>query len=86
MRPDYVESSWFKELSVADRETLQELREAQRNQGNMQKLQTKPTQQPEMPFSLFISMERRRRLLDAMMAKDDTDRKRGEKILNNYKR
>ena len=86
MRPDYIDSSWYKELSVADREKLQELRSAQRNQGNMQKLQSKPVEQPEMPFSLFISMERRRRLLDAMMSKDDTQRHKGATILNNYKR
>ena len=39
-----------------------------------------------MPFSLFISMERRRRLLDAVMADSDHDRRKGEMILNNYKR
>ena len=31
-------------------------------------------------------MERRRRLLDAVMADSDRDRKKGEMILNNYKR
>ena len=46
----------------------------------------KGEQQPEMPFSLFISMERRRRLLDAVMADSNHDRKKGEMILNNYKR
>ena len=52
----------------------------------MQKLQSKPFEQPEMPFSLFISMERRRRLLDAMMSKDDEEKQKGAMILNNYKR
>ena len=41
---------------------------------------------PEMPFSLFISCERRRRLLDAMMADSETARTKGDMILNNYKK
>ena len=39
-----------------------------------------------MPFSLFISCERRRRLLDAMMADGETARTKGDMILNNYKK
>ena len=35
MRPDYIESSWFKALSPEDKEKVEELRVAQRNQGNM---------------------------------------------------
>ena len=38
-----------------------------------------------MPFSLFISMERRRKLLDSMMS-EANDRKKGEMILHNYKK
>ena len=41
---------------------------------------------PNIPFSLFISSYRRRKILDAMMAKDKTKRDDGEKILNNYKK
>ena len=41
---------------------------------------------PEMPFSLFISCERRRRLLDAMMAENEPVRSKGDMILNNYKK
>ena len=40
----------------------------------------------ELPFSLFISSKRRRKLLDSMMSENDEDRKKGEVILNNYKK
>jgi hypothetical protein len=41
-----------------------------------------------IPFSLFISSQRRRKILQAMpgWAKDDNVKKDGEKILNNYKK
>ena len=41
---------------------------------------------PELPFSLFISCERRRKLLDSMMGETEVDRRRGDMILNNYKK
>jgi len=39
-----------------------------------------------IPFSLFISSQRRRKILQSMQAKDDRLKKDGEKILNNYKK
>jgi len=39
-----------------------------------------------MPFSLYISRERRKKILDSMMADTDNDKKHGETILNNYKK
>jgi hypothetical protein len=39
-----------------------------------------------IPFSLFISSQRRRRILASMWATDDKVKKDGEKILNNYKK
>jgi len=39
-----------------------------------------------MPFSLFISMMRRKRIIDSMMSKDIEKKKGGELILNNYKK
>ena len=41
---------------------------------------------PNIPFSLFISSYRRKKILDAMMSKTDKDKKDGEHILNNYKK
>ncbi len=40
----------------------------------------------EVPFSLFIGTYRRRKILDAMMGKDEKSKKEGETILNNYKK
>jgi hypothetical protein len=39
-----------------------------------------------VPFSLFIGTYRRRKILDAMMGKDERTKKDGEVILNNYKK
>jgi centrin-1 len=39
-----------------------------------------------IPFSLFISSQRRRKILQSMWAKDDKLKKDGEKILANYKK
>lgn len=39
-----------------------------------------------VPFSLFISTYRRRKILDAMMSNNDKSKKEGEVILNNYKK
>jgi centrin-1 len=39
-----------------------------------------------IPFSLFISSSRRRKILQSMWAKDDKLKKEGEKILGNYKK
>ena len=39
-----------------------------------------------IPFSLFISLQRRRKIMQSMMAADTDIRKDGEKILNNYKK
>lgn len=39
-----------------------------------------------IPFSLFISSMRRRKILQAMSSDDDGLKKDGEKILNNYKK
>ena len=39
-----------------------------------------------IPFSLFISSQRRRKIIQSMQGKNDGDRKEGEKILNNYKK
>lgn len=36
----------------------------------------------EIPFTLFISDFRRKQLLNSMMSKDKSERKRGEKIMN----
>ena len=41
---------------------------------------------PNIPFSLFISSYRRRRILDSMMNDDEKAKKEGEVILNNYKK
>eukprot|EP00347_Sterkiella_histriomuscorum_P013147 403365832 len=41
---------------------------------------------PNIPFQLFISSYRRRKILDAMMNKDKNKRDEGEKILNNYRK
>jgi hypothetical protein len=38
-----------------------------------------------MPFSLFVSYTRRKKILDSMMSKDK-NKHEGEKILSNYKR
>lgn len=40
----------------------------------------------DVPFSLFIGTYRRRKILDAMMGKDEKSKKEGEIILNNYKK
>lgn len=40
----------------------------------------------ELPFSLFISSKRRRKLLDSMMSTDVKERAQGEVILHNYKK
>jgi hypothetical protein len=42
--------------------------------------------QENVPFNLFISAQRRRKILQAMQSKDGLLKKDGEKILNNYKR
>tara|TARA_B110000305_G_C18975904_1_gene419343 strand:+ start:267 stop:410 length:144 start_codon:yes stop_codon:yes gene_type:complete len=39
-----------------------------------------------IPFSLFISSQRRRKILQSMWANDDKVKKDGEKILGNYKK
>ena len=39
-----------------------------------------------IPFSLFISAQRRRKILNAMWSSDDQSKKEGEKILGNYKK
>jgi hypothetical protein len=39
-----------------------------------------------IPFSLFISAQRRRKILNAMWSSDDQSKKDGEKILGNYKK
>jgi hypothetical protein len=39
-----------------------------------------------MPFSLFVSSYRRKKILDAMMSKDKSKREVGEKIMTNYKK
>jgi hypothetical protein len=39
-----------------------------------------------VPFSLFIGTYRRRKILDAMMGKDEKQKKEGEVIMNNYKK
>jgi hypothetical protein len=40
-----------------------------------------------MPFSLYVSSQRRRMILDSMMKDAGTqEQKKGEKILNNYKK
>jgi len=41
---------------------------------------------PNIPFSLFISSYRRRKILDAMMNPVKNKKEEGEKILNNYKK
>ena len=40
----------------------------------------------DIPFQLFISGQRRQKLLDSMMATDPAKRKEGQRILNNYKK
>ena len=40
----------------------------------------------ELPFSLFISSKRRRKLLDSMMSTDTKEKAQGEVILHNYKK
>ncbi len=39
-----------------------------------------------IPFSLFITSMRRRKILQSMQSKDERGRKDGERILNNYKK
>jgi centrin-1 len=39
-----------------------------------------------IPFSLFITSMRRRKILQSMWAKDETVKKDGERILGNYKK
>ena len=39
-----------------------------------------------MPFSLFISAHRRRMIIDSIKSKDADAKKKGEMILNNYKK
>jgi hypothetical protein len=39
-----------------------------------------------IPFSLFISAQRRRKILSAMWSDDEKTKKEGEKILGNYKK
>ena len=39
-----------------------------------------------IPFSLFISSMRRKKIMQSMMASDDRQKREGEKILNNYKK
>ena len=39
-----------------------------------------------IPFSLFITSMRRRKILQSMWAKDETVKKDGERILSNYKK
>lgn len=41
---------------------------------------------PNIPFSLFISSYRRRKILDAMMSSNDRNKKEGEHIMSNYKK
>jgi hypothetical protein len=48
--------------------------------------QLKVEENPNIPFSLFISSYRRRKILDAMMSNNDKNKKEGEGILNNYKK
>ena len=43
----------------------------------------------DLPFSLFISMQRRRKLIDALLHIGDRDSKKykeGENIMNNYRK
>jgi hypothetical protein len=39
-----------------------------------------------IPFSLFISSMRRRKIIQSMQGLNDDDKKEGEKILINYKK
>jgi uridine kinase len=39
-----------------------------------------------IPFSLFISTQRRRKILQSMWSENERERKEGEKILANYKK
>tara|TARA_B110000305_G_C19314746_1_gene575797 strand:- start:326 stop:469 length:144 start_codon:yes stop_codon:yes gene_type:complete len=39
-----------------------------------------------IPFSLFVSTQRRRKILQSIWAKDENVKKDGEKILGNYKK
>lgn len=39
-----------------------------------------------IPFSLFISSMRRKKIMQSMMATDERQKREGEKILNNYKK
>lgn len=39
-----------------------------------------------VPFSLFISSQRRRKIIQSMQGKSEGDKREGEKILNNYKK
>ncbi|CDW82832.1 ef hand family protein [Stylonychia lemnae] len=48
--------------------------------------QLKLEENPNIPFQLFISGYRRRKILDAMMNKDKNKKDEGDKILNNYKK
>jgi hypothetical protein len=41
---------------------------------------------PHIPFSLFISSYRRRKILDAMMSKESSSKTEGKVILSNYKK
>lgn len=42
MQADYKEQSWFANLSAVQRGKLEDLREAQRNQGDMEELKAAP--------------------------------------------
>jgi hypothetical protein len=48
--------------------------------------QLKLEENPYIPFSLFISSYRRRKILDAMMNPNKQKKEDGDKILNNYKK
>lgn len=39
-----------------------------------------------IPFSLFISSMRRRKIIQSMQGRSENDRLEGNKILNNYKK
>ena len=39
-----------------------------------------------IPFSLFISSQRRRKIMQSIMSKAEKEKRDGEKILNNYKK
>ena len=39
-----------------------------------------------IPFNLFISCMRRRKIIQSMQGKSESDKREGDKILNNYKK